>query len=299
MRAVFGYENNKRGFTLIELLIVIAILAILAASVVIVLNPSELMAQSRDSSRAVGLKSIDKAVSLFTLNLPGNSIGANNIVYLSLPDSSATCASHALPPLPGGWVYSCATAVNYLKTDGTGWIPVNLDLAPGGSPFPSLPIDPVNSSAGLQYYAYVSSLNRWEVSGKMESERYGVVGGGDMVTNDGGDEFERLEIGSDLTIAPWSFEFAYFPITATKNNAGGWYRQSGSAVVSNGSDAQASNYASFNGYGWYEWQENIPFNPGATYKIACRWRQVIDPTLPTAAGPASDWMESIISIRQV
>ncbi|MDD4819148.1 MAG: prepilin-type N-terminal cleavage/methylation domain-containing protein, partial [Candidatus Colwellbacteria bacterium] len=39
--------NKKTAFTLVELLIVIAILAVLAAAVVIVLNPAELLAQAR------------------------------------------------------------------------------------------------------------------------------------------------------------------------------------------------------------------------------------------------------------
>jgi prepilin-type N-terminal cleavage/methylation domain-containing protein len=41
----------KAGFTLIELLIVIGILAILATVVVLVLNPTEMFKQARDSQR--------------------------------------------------------------------------------------------------------------------------------------------------------------------------------------------------------------------------------------------------------
>ena len=279
MIAKFKQPNKRiKSFTLIELLIVIAILAILAAAVVIVLNPSEMISESRDSARITGLKSIDKAVSLYTINLPGNSIGSSNTVYLSLPDSSSTCASYTLPPLTSPWVYSCSTAANYQKTDGTGWIPINFNTAPGGSPFSNLPIDPINSATNLQYFAYIPSSNKWEVSGKMESEKFNVLGGNDVVTGDGGDEPIRLELGSDLTLAPWSFEFSSFPVATSRNNAGGWYYINGSATISLGSDSQASNYASFNGQGWYEWQENIPFNPNATYKLTCRYRQVTDPS---------------------
>jgi type IV pilus assembly protein PilA len=41
----------KAGFTLIELLIVIGVLAILATVVVLVLNPTEMFKQARDSQR--------------------------------------------------------------------------------------------------------------------------------------------------------------------------------------------------------------------------------------------------------
>ncbi|MGC9603563.1 MAG: type II secretion system protein, partial [Minisyncoccia bacterium] len=39
------------GFTLIELLVVIGILGTLATAVVLVLNPAQLLAQARDSTR--------------------------------------------------------------------------------------------------------------------------------------------------------------------------------------------------------------------------------------------------------
>ncbi len=45
------HSRSRESFTLIELLVVIAILAVLATAVVLVLNPSQLLAQGRDSTR--------------------------------------------------------------------------------------------------------------------------------------------------------------------------------------------------------------------------------------------------------
>jgi len=42
---------KRSAFTLIELLIVIAIIAILSIVVILVLNPAQLLKQSRDSNR--------------------------------------------------------------------------------------------------------------------------------------------------------------------------------------------------------------------------------------------------------
>ena len=42
---------KRSGFTLIELLVVIAIIAILAVVVILTLNPAQLLAQARDSTR--------------------------------------------------------------------------------------------------------------------------------------------------------------------------------------------------------------------------------------------------------
>ncbi|MCL4400352.1 type II secretion system GspH family protein, partial [Patescibacteria group bacterium] len=44
-------RGGKEAFTLIELLVVIAILGVLGTAVVLVLNPSELIKQGRDSTR--------------------------------------------------------------------------------------------------------------------------------------------------------------------------------------------------------------------------------------------------------
>ena len=55
----------KKGFTLIELLIVIAILAILATTVVLVLNPAQILAQARDAQRISDLSSIKSAIALY------------------------------------------------------------------------------------------------------------------------------------------------------------------------------------------------------------------------------------------
>ncbi|MDE2145036.1 MAG: type II secretion system protein, partial [Patescibacteria group bacterium] len=50
-----GNVNERSSFTLIELLIVIAIIGILASALVLVLNPAQLLSQSRDSRRTQDL----------------------------------------------------------------------------------------------------------------------------------------------------------------------------------------------------------------------------------------------------
>jgi len=100
-----GVQSVKflRSFTLVELLIVIAILAVLAAAVVIVLNPAELLAQARDSQRISDVNTVKSAVDIFIVDNPSASLGTANRVYISIPDTSATCANiTGLPTLPGG-----------------------------------------------------------------------------------------------------------------------------------------------------------------------------------------------------
>jgi len=61
-------QQKKLGFTLIELLIVIAILGILAAAVMVAINPRKRLAQSRDAQRKSQVNGIANAlVSFYTI----------------------------------------------------------------------------------------------------------------------------------------------------------------------------------------------------------------------------------------
>ncbi len=87
------------GFTLLELLIVIGILAVLASVTFIAINPAEQLKKTRDSRRLADLKSLDKAVSIYESQAMNSVTGSSTKIYLSLPDTSSTCASYSLPPL--------------------------------------------------------------------------------------------------------------------------------------------------------------------------------------------------------
>lgn len=63
---------NIKGFTLIEILLVIAIMAILAAVVIVAINPGKHMADSRDAERETHLYSIVQALYQYAADNEGD-----------------------------------------------------------------------------------------------------------------------------------------------------------------------------------------------------------------------------------
>lgn len=188
------FFKSESSFTLVELLIVIGIIAILATAVVVVLNPIEFLKQSRDSTRMSDLQSLNKAIEIYQTD-GGLFFGANNTIYVSIPDSSATCANSSLPSLPTGWSYSCSDFNNYRKVDGNGWIPIDLTSISYGSILEILPIDPINSVSAGNYYTYVSG-GSWKLTSLFESEKYA-----QNMNKDGGPDTGIYEIGTNLDLA--------------------------------------------------------------------------------------------------
>jgi len=192
----------NKSFTLIELLIVIAILALLMSIIIITLNPSEMLKKSRDTKRISSLKALNNALGIFQATKPTTSTGTAYIVYISIPDSSSTCANLSLPTLPDGYTYQCSTVANYRKTDGTGWIPVNFNSLDIGSPISSLPIDPTNTTSTNLFFTYTTG-GSWELNAILESSANKLSGDNDKTSLDGGDSYSTYEIGTDLTLSPY------------------------------------------------------------------------------------------------
>ena len=81
----------KKGFTLIEVLIVIGIIAILAAIVIIAINPAHQFAQSRNTQRRSDVLAILNAVQQRMVDNKGDF--AEGVVCDALPTSAKTISS--------------------------------------------------------------------------------------------------------------------------------------------------------------------------------------------------------------
>lgn len=164
----------------------------------IVLNPSEQLKKTRDSRRLADLKSLDKAIGIYESQTMSPSTGSSTKIYLSLPDTSTTCASYSLPPAPPGFTYACVTEANLRKTNGSGWVPIEFSSIAIGSPLSVLPVDPTNNN--LYYYTYITG-GSYQLTALSESTGNKVS---DQAITDGGRMPGTFEIGTDLSLGPFT-----------------------------------------------------------------------------------------------
>lgn len=131
----FKKINKQNGFTLIEILVVIGIIAVLAAIVIIAINPTKQFAQARNSQRTANVNAI--------LNAVGQRMADNKGIFagvFTIGTNTYTC----------GPVTTVAT--NVTPTMATDTTTTTADL---GCLVPtyisSLPVDPSNPSAPTGY----------------------------------------------------------------------------------------------------------------------------------------------------
>lgn len=195
-------DSGRASFTLIELLIVIAIVAILAVAVVLVLNPAELLKESRDAIRLSDMDTLNHGI-LFYEEDVGGSLGTASTTYISVPDPAATstagdeCQGLGLPTSTA-FSWHCAASSTYQDVNGTGWIPIDFTKISFKQPFGALPKDPTNTTSSGLYYTYTPG-GSYELTALMESTKYQV-----KAATDGGTDPAQYEVGSDLSLAGYA-----------------------------------------------------------------------------------------------
>lgn len=167
------------GFTLVELLVVIAIIAVLAAVVVLIINPIELTRRSRDAARLTDLANLQQAINVAVQEATGS--GTAGILCIG---TTAPCSGKSNDN--GG---GAATR----KSDGTGWVKVNLGVQ--SVKVPTLPVDSINDATYNYAYQTNAAGDSWEIDAALESDQQK-----SKMQNDGGNDDNKYEVGSNLTI---------------------------------------------------------------------------------------------------
>jgi len=114
----------RRGFTLIELLLVIGIIAILAAIVIVAINPTKQLGDARNAQRRSDVNTVLNAVYQYAIDNNGN-----------LPSTITTTATAICRSVPG---VNCTGLVNLSVLTGSYLV--------------ALPIDPNTSTATSTNY---------------------------------------------------------------------------------------------------------------------------------------------------
>lgn len=133
--------QNKKAFTLIEILLVVAAIAILAGIVILAINPTKQLGDTRNAERHADVTTILNAVYQYSLD--------NNGTLPTIPSSSTCDATAAYQICKAGATGTCSAGVDLsVITDNQKYVT-------------SIPIDPsVSSTNGTGYYIVRSSNNR-------------------------------------------------------------------------------------------------------------------------------------------
>ena len=116
--------KNTKGFTLIELLLVIGIISVLAAIVLIAINPARQLAQARNAQRRSNINSILNAVHQYMIDNRGNIPPGITSTDKMIGNSCVTATCAAASPT----TVSCVDLDSHLTTVYINSIPID----PGG-----------------------------------------------------------------------------------------------------------------------------------------------------------------------
>lgn len=166
----------KRGFTLVELLVVVAILGILAAILILAINPAEAQRKSRDATRLSDLATVRQAIDLAVANgavLPGTVAAPFSGTSTGSRDTTST----------GNWVgMNVSKYLSVLPTDPRQSAIDTTRLSDGTT----------TVAAGSMVYSFVSDGDSYELNAYLES-----TDNTPFANNDGGNQSLRYEIGTN------------------------------------------------------------------------------------------------------
>ena len=210
-----------KGLTYVELLVVLGLIPVVIGIISGVLKVQNYYKTSRDLQRLQDLNLLNSALNFYFQNATSVDPDGPNLnnrgvdesiptIFVSVPGEKdkffESCFYY--PNNKTYYIYQ-ASKNDYQKINGLGWIPINfLEVNfPGIS---SLPVDPINTLKSGFYYLYAFQRNppQYEISAALESPQFQKGGSADKVSTDGGNDENRLELGTNLNLIP-GFIFSF------------------------------------------------------------------------------------------
>lgn len=170
-------KRKTEGFTLIELLVVIGVIGILAAIIILAINPAEIQRKGRDATRLSDMTTARKAIDL--------AITDGKVLSGTLATSYTSNSGAA-----GATVASSVT--NLVGMDVSKYVSV-LPIDPRQTATTATTISDGTTSiaAGAMVYSFGSNGQYYELNTYLES-----IDNNDKALNDGGNAATKFEVGT-------------------------------------------------------------------------------------------------------
>ncbi|MDP1629589.1 MAG: SUMF1/EgtB/PvdO family nonheme iron enzyme [bacterium] len=210
------FEIKKMKWQILTVLAVLLFILVFS-SYFMGFSASDIFRKSRDSRRIFDLKLLENIIGRYLAdgNFDLDGLGRQDTcvgerqptIYVSVPYD----AGWKLPDLPAGWSWGQVSKAELQKTNGLGWLPLNLEKYSRSA---NLPIDLLNIADSFEgtrnfFYAYVcdSKNKKFQLAAKLESNYYGVDyfgsgGKNDIAFKDGGKFAGLFEAGNDFNLLP-------------------------------------------------------------------------------------------------